>query len=84
MIMGKKKKSFNLFKSISKVYQWYWNGLNESGFLHFSVCINVCVCEHVAHTVARLSNLKPGLKAHLSLVVDRRGPAARRSIHLYC
>lgn len=57
---------------------------NESGFLHFSGCINVCVCECVTHIVARLSNLKPGLWAHLSLVVDRQGLAARRSIHLYC
>lgn len=50
----------------------------------FGVYMIVCVCEHVTHIVDRLSNLKPGLRAHLSLVVDRRGLAARRSIHLYC
>lgn len=49
-----------------------------------NVCINVCICEYVTHTVARLSNLKPGLRAHLSLVVDRRVVAARHSIHLHC
>lgn len=72
----------NLFESSSRVDHFY--RISESGFLHFSVSINVCVCEYVTHIVALLSNLKPGLKAHLSLVVDRRGLAARRSIHLYC
>lgn len=54
--------------------------INKSGFLHF----NVCVCDWVMHMMAPLSNLKPGLRAHLSVVVDRRGLAARRSIHFYC
>lgn len=43
--------------------------VNESGFVQCAVL--TCVREHVTHIVARLSNLKPGLRAHLSLVVDR-------------
>lgn len=37
----------------------------------------MCVCERVTHIVARLSNLSPSSRAHLSRAVDRRGPAAR-------